>query len=424
LRLRAGRRLGDNEETRSMSATILRLAARNCFRHRRRTATALAAIAGSVIALLLAGGFVEWVLKATREAAIQTGLGHVTIMRPGYREHGIADPFSFLLPEPSSQRAAIEKVPEVAALAPRLNVSGLISLGEASMSFVGTGVDPERESQVSRILYITEGEPLSADHPRDIIVGRGLAGALGIRPGARVILFATSSTGGPNAVEVTVRGIFSTDAKAYDDVAIRLPIEVARELVRVKGSHEWVLSLDRTEATGRIVSDLRERYAADKLQFAAWYELADFYNKTSELLTSQMNVIRLIIGTIIVFSISNTFIMGVLERTGEIGTMMALGTPRRRILGQFVSEGMVLGASGALIGLVAGLVLAWAISSIGIPMPPPPGRSAGYTAQLLMTWPLVAGSLAIAAGTTLLASLYPAWKASRLAIVDALRHNR
>ena len=116
--------------------------------------------------------------------------------------------------------------------------------------------------------------------------------------------------------------------------------------------------------------------------------------------------------------------MNVLERTGEIGTLMAMGTRRREILKQFLWEGFLLGLIGATIGLVVGVVLARGISAVGIPMPPPPGRTVGYSGEILVTWGLAAGAFALAIFTTMLASLYPAWKGSHLEIVDALRHNR
>ena len=90
----------------------------------------------------------------------------------------------------------------------------------------------------------------------------------------------------------------------------------------------------------------------------------------------------------------------------------------------FLGEGLLLGVLGGTAGLVIGLALARLISAVGIPMPPPPGRSAGYSAEILVTWQMAAGAAALALGTTALAAIYPAWKASRLAIVDALRHNR
>jgi putative ABC transport system permease protein len=155
-----------------------------------------------------------------------------------------------------------------------------------------------------------------------------------------------------------------------------------------------------------------------------WYDLADFYNKTVELFSKQVNVMKLIIALIIVLSISNTQTMSVLERTSEIGTSMALGVTRAQTLRRFLMEALVIGVVGGLIGLGLGMILAKLISIVGIPMPPPPGMARGLTGQIRVTWGLAGDALALALSTTLLAGIYPAWKASRMLIVDALRHGR
>jgi putative ABC transport system permease protein len=221
-----------------------------------------------------------------------------------------------------------------------------------------------------------------------------------------------------------VRGLFSTVSKAYDDSALRVPLPVAQKLLRISGSHRWVLLLDDTQHTAETVSALRDKFRNSTFEFVPWYDLADFYNKMFALLSMQVGVVKFIIAVIIVLSISNTMMMNVLERTAEIGTCLAIGRRRRQILHQFVYEGLTMGLIGGLLGLFLGSILAALISQVGIPMPPPPGMSQGYSGEILVTWPLALDAVLIAVSTTFLASLYPAWKASRMEIVDALRHNR
>jgi putative ABC transport system permease protein len=400
----------------------LALAFRNLFRHRVRSAIALSAIVFGVAALLQSGGFIDWIFVNLREATIQSRLGHIQVTRPGYFTDGTADPFSYLLPESSPALEGIAKAPGVRVVTPRLSFGGLLSFGDTTVSFLGEGVDPEREKSVSGMLAITAGENLSSGDPHGIILGEGLASSVGARPGQTVVLLAATGAGGMNAVETHVRGLFSTYTKAFDDAALRLPIPLARELLRVPGSHTWVLLLDRTELTQPLLESLRARFpeAAAQLAFRPWSDMADFYKKTVTLFSRQMGVVNLIIALIIVLSISNTLTKSVLERTGEIGTLMATGSRSRRILKLFLLEGFFLG----LVGGILGLGMARLISSIGIPMPPPPGSNRGYTAEILVTPALALRAFAIALGTALLASLQPAWRASRLKIVDALRHNR
>jgi putative ABC transport system permease protein len=245
-----------------------------------------------------------------------------------------------------------------------------------------------------------------------------------VKVGDRVVLVVTQASGGVNAVELSVRGIFSTVTKAYDDAALRLPLETARKLLRVQGAHVWVVLLDDTERTTGLVASLRNKLPSREFEIVPWYDLADFYNKTVSLFSKQVEVVKFIIAAIIVLGITNSMMMSVMERTGEIGTAMALGADRRRVLGSFISEGALLGIAGGIIGVAIALPLAALISRIGIPMPAPPGMAHGFVGQILVTPRLATESLVLAFITTVLASIYPAWRASRLSIVDALRYNR
>ncbi|MGA8146826.1 MAG: FtsX-like permease family protein [Gallionellaceae bacterium] len=396
---------------------------RNVTRQYRRSLFGISAVAFGVVALILAAGFIEWIFWATREGTIQTGLGHIQVMRPGYLDGGQANPLRYLLPQQSPQMEAIAHFPTVRTLAPRLAFNGLISHGDATISFIGEGVEPESEGQVGRILLIPAGLNLSSGAPKGIILGRGLAENLGVKVGETVVLLANTSTGGINAVECTVRGLFNTASKSYDDSALRVPLPLAQNLLRVSGSHRWILFLDETRHTDQTLIALRKKFHGSGIEFVPWYDLADFYNKMVALLSKQVGVVEFIIAVIIVLSISNTMMMNVLERTAEIGTCLAIGRSRRQILRQFVYEGLTIGLIGGSLGLCLGWFLATVISLIGIPMPPPPGMSQGYSGHILVTGQLALNVFLLAVGTTLLASFYPAWKASRMEIVNALRHN-
>lgn len=404
----------------------LSLAARNVLRQRRRSAIGLSAIASGVVALLLAAGFFEWNYDSMREGTIRARIGHIIVSKPGYLDSGAADPFRYLIPERNDSRDLIEQFAQVDTVAPRLSFNGLISVGESTVSFMGDGVDPERERRLAGALKMMEGNDLSAADAKEVIVGQGLAQNLGIKTGDTVVLVANTQSGGVNALEVKVAGIFSTIIKAYDDFALRLPLKTAQGLVRTDGVHAWLVLLHKTSQTDRTIKRIREKVPQQELQLTPWYETAaaDFYNKTVSLFSKQVLVVKLMIAFIIILSISNTMMTNVRDRTGEIGTCMALGDTRRTVLRRFLVEGVVLGFIGGAIGIVVGIGLAMLISDIGIPMPPPPGVASSYIAGILVTPWLVLDALLLSVVTAFLAGVFPAWKASRLSIVDALRHAR
>ncbi|MBA3997544.1 MAG: ABC transporter permease [Candidatus Accumulibacter sp.] len=385
---------------------------------------AVLTVASGIIAFFLAGGFIAWIFQDMREATIRSQLGHIQIVRPGYFEKGIADPYAFLLPADSAEQKSVERAAGVASVTPRLAFSGLASHGDVTLAFVGEGIDPERERPISSRIRIQSGKDLEGPGQAAVLLGEGLAHSLGVKAGDAIVLLATAANGSPNAIEIGVAGTFATISKEYDDVALRLPIALARKLMRVQGATSWVVLLERTEDTAAAVGSLRGQLPAAGFELVPWTALADFYNKTVVLFSKQVSVVKFIIGLIIVLTISNTQTMSVLERTREIGTSLAIGQRRRVVLRMFLAEGVLIGALGGIAGIVLGYLLAALISFVGIPMPPPPGMAHGYIGQILISPALAGEALVLALLTTLLASLMPAWKASRMNIVDALRYNQ
>ncbi len=402
----------------------VRLVVGNLRRNVRRTVVAAGTVAAGIVAYLVAGGFIAWIFQDMREATIHSQLGHAQVVRPGFHEKGIADPYAFLLPATGREEALLTAMPGVVALTPRLVLSGLISHGETTVAFAGEGIDPVREKPISSRIRLLAGNDLDSGEARSVLLGEGLAASLGAKPGDTVVLLATTASSSASALELTVAGVFATVAKEYDDSAIRLPIAMARKLMRVDGATSWVVLLDDTGRTPAFVDGARAQLAAGGFEIVPWTELADFYNKTVVLFSKQVTVMKVIIGLIIILTISNTLTMSVMERTAEIGTSLALGVPGSTVMRLFVAEAALIGVLGGVVGVVVGYLLASLISAIGIPMPPPPGMAHGYMAEILVAPGLAADAFLLALVTTLIAGAFPAWKAGRMNIVDALRYGQ
>jgi putative ABC transport system permease protein len=315
----------------------------------------------------------------------------------------------------------IAELAGVVMVTPRLGVNGLVSVGETTLSFAGQGVDAAKEVVLSRGLAIRSGSALQAGDEGGVVLGEGLAANLGVKPGDRVALLVTAANGTFNGADFQVRGTFSSISKAYDDVALRMPLVAAERLMRVSGAQQWLVLLDDTARTTATLQSMASLMPSDRFALTSWDQNADFYRKTSELFARQFGFIRAVILAIIVLSILNVMTMNVLERTWEIGLMLALGDSRSQILKLFAFEGIVLGIVGAMVGAAIGLAGAAAINVVGIPMPAPPGMTHGFDAGITVSALLVAGAVSIGTLATAFAALPPSVRASRLPVVDALR---
>jgi putative ABC transport system permease protein len=404
----------------------VKLAIRNVFRNRRRTLITLAAMAFGVAAIIVFGGFVHSIYWGVRESTIRSQLGHIQLYRAGYAEKGNLAPYDYLITDYPALRAELVKLPHVKAVTARLGFSGLVSTGDTTTSFVGTGVQPEGETDLSSLAVIVDGKELATRDPRGVTLGVGLARAFGVKPGDDLTLLTTTRGGAINALAVTVRGAWESGEKAYDDRFLRVGLPEVQRLLDLEGGEvqSVVLLLDATEHTAEVRAAI-ERMIRERglpLEMKTWDDLALRYHQVRELFGRIFAVLTLIVSVMVVFGITNTMTMAIFERTREIGTVMALGTRRRGVIAMFVLEGIFLGVLGAVAGAVLGVVLAKAISAVGIQLPPPPGSTRGFLVQIFVVPAVLVRAVALSVVAATLASLYPAWRAARLNVVEALRH--
>jgi len=125
----------------------------------------------------------------------------------------------------------------------------------------------------------------------------------------------------------------------------------------------------------------------------------------------------------VLLSVGNSVNMSLFERVGEFGTMRAVGDRGRKIFALVVTEGALLGLLGATLGVAIGVALAFGISAVGIQMPPPPNSNLGYVAEIRLVPSVVAGAFLTGFVATVLASVLPALRVSRIPVVEALRQN-
>lgn len=400
---------------------LLKLALRNIFRHRGRTMMTMASILFGVVALILAGGFIEDTIVETGESMIRSSTGHIQVARKGYWEFGSRNPEKYLIDAPDQLRKKMTAASGVQDVMFRLGFSGLLGNGRTDWSIVGEGVEPDREARLASYITVVAGRQLADKDQFGMIIGAGVAKALKLKPGDSVSLMVSTTGGATNLLEFQVVGVFQTFSKDYDARAVRITLGAAQELLATAGAHAGVMLLNETRDTQSVADFLARTLGAKEFEIKTWVDLNEFYNQTVTLYEQQFGFLVVIILVMLLLSVSNTVNIGIFERVSEFGTMMAIGNRSSRVFSLIVAESVCLGIIGSLAGVVIGIVLANAISQVGIPMPPPPNADQGYISKILVVPSVVLMSFGIGIVAAFLASLLPAFKVSRMLIADALR---
>ena len=401
---------------------LIKLALRNIVRQKIRTAMALAAVIFGVTGLIVSGGFVQDIFVQLGEAIIHSQTGHIQIFRRDFLERGMRQPERFLIESPDRLGARLAAAPGVTEVAARLNFSGLLNNGRRDLAIIGEGIEASNEARLGGYLKVIAGRQLSDEDTFGMMVGQGVAAALGLSVGDLATVIVNTSDGALNTLDLEVIGVFQSFSKDFDSRAIRIPLRSAQDLLLTEGANLMVISLKETAQTDAVHARLLPLLPSD-IEARTWYQLSDFYEKAVQLYDRQFGVLQLIILFMVLLSVANTVNMGVAERLSEFGTLQALGNSRQQVFRLILFENVLLGAIGAAGGLVIGLLAAETISTIGIPMPAPPNSNQGYTAHIQLDVWTSLKAVAIGFSSAALASLLPARRVSRTPIVDALHHS-
>ena len=400
-----------------------KLALRNIFRHRSRTLLTLGAIAFGVAALIVSTGFVNNFLLQLREATIHSQFGHLQVFKFGYFKLGNRAPYDYMIDDPAAKISELGQLEYVTDIAARVKFSGLLSNGRTTYPIVGEGIDPDKEKHLSNYMRFTAGTGLAHNDRYTVILGQGVASALNLKVGDSIALLVNTRGGALNTLDLRIVGVFQTFSKEFDERAIRIPLSTAQELLATQAVHSLVFLLDDTNRTDEVAQQIMQHLPKNEYEVRTWYELADFYQKTVDLYQRYFYVLYLIILGLVLLSVANNINMTIYERTGEFGTLMALGNRRGSVFRLILAETFLLGLFGSIAGLLLGASVAAIISLVGIPMPPMPNTNAGYTAYISIVPAEAFKSLAIGLGGSIVAALWPARKASTRTVAEALRHN-
>ena len=398
---------------------------RNLVRQKRRTLLMGSVVAFGFAAFALAGGFIAQSFEGLKEATIRS-IGHLQAVDRRAVKGTEQATLEFGLKDAARARAVAAADPAVDAVLPRIEFVGLATNGTKSVPFLGVGVDPVPEGSASlAVELVVAGKYLSHPDAEDLVLGTGLAAALGAKTGQRITLMATTPEGSLNAVDGVVTGLVDVRIKELNDryLAAGLGL-VARLLETPETVSKLVLFLQpgADEAAAAVRLERALNGGGYAVAVRRWEELAPFYTQVKLLYVGIFGFVGAVLIVIVILSAAIVMTMSVTERTREIGTLRAIGTRPFRIRAMFLAEGVVLAVAGCLVGALLALAIRAVLNASGIILPPPPGATHGLPLNVrLYPYAYVAGFVAMVV-TVVAASWLPSLRASRAPIVEALAH--
>ena len=409
----------------------MKVALRHLVRNRRRTLLTLLAVLIPVYFLVFMFGFANANLRDMFETATRFDTGHAQIRAVPTKATGSAIP---LMRDPSDALAALAEVKGIEWWTVRLDLPAMASVGERSRTIYVRGIVPEEVDPVSGLAdRIVAGESL-ATGTGGVVVGEEFALLLKLEVGDEIVLLGAHPEAALGAIRVPVVGVYRAPEAALGRTVIYADLATARQLARSETAATAIVlrvagvtSPGDQTALDRAVNDLRANLPAG-YEVQDWLELVPMVATYMGILTPALLIVGAIFFALGGLVVLNTIYLSVLERTRELGLILALGAARRRVVRMILAEAGVIAVAGAVGGAVTGVGLILVVEAFGgIPLWGAAAqmmREIGMSPVLHLSADFVQVALSTASMTAVavLAAWWPARRASRLEPMEAMRY--
>jgi putative ABC transport system permease protein len=405
----------------------IKMAWRNIWRNPRRSILTIAAIAFATLLLVFMLSWQFGSYDTMINSAVKIHTGHLQVQAEGYNDKRS---IRLVVPEPAAVDSILEKTPGVAAHTFRANAFSLISSDERTHGAMVIGIDPSREARVSTIKgLVREGDYLAATDTNQALVGKLLAKNLHVGLGDELVVLGQGRDGSIAATVVAVKGIFSSGQDELDRSVLHMPLKYFQDVYAMSGAVHEVVAVGKSleDIPGikeAVATGIKKFDGNEKLVVLDWMELMPGLIEAIQMDLVSGFIFYIILIVVVAFSILNTFLMAIFERTREFGVFMAMGTTPGRLSRLLLLESAGITMMGIIIGIIAGSLITWYFQVHGIVISGASElmRQYGLPERMFPQLSVLSASIgpAVVLIITLLTALYPALKVRRLTPVKAM----
>ncbi|MEA3471454.1 MAG: FtsX-like permease family protein [Thermodesulfobacteriota bacterium] len=405
----------------------IKMAWRNIWRNPRRSILTIIAI---IFATMLLVSMLSWQFGSYDtmiNTTVKIHTGHVQVQAKGYRDKM---DIRLVVPNPKAVDDVIEDIPEVEAYTSRATAFTLVSSSDRTYGVILTGIDPERESKVSTLKkLVRRGKYLAQEDTNMALVGELLAKNLKVDIGDDLVVLGQGRDGSVAASVLKVKGIFSSGEDKFDRNSVQMPLGYFQDVFSMRGAVHEVVVLGRSlEDVKKIKKELGTRVrnidSDGDLVILDWMELMPGIVQSIQMDLSSGLIMYIILIVVVAFSILNTFLMAIFERTREFGVLMAIGMTPGRLMKSLFLESVTITLIGIILGIIFGSMVTWYFQVHGILISGASELLSQYGLPERMYPQLSALSVSVGAGIvliiTILTAFYPVLKVRRLRPVEAM----
>jgi putative ABC transport system permease protein len=404
------------------------MAFKNIGRNRRRSLLAIISVTISVAMILFMQGFLGGIMGSLVKNYTKSETGHIRMSTKDFAAKYRFFPITSNIQNPQDiirQITDDSKIsPFIASITERINVGVMLNNNGKTKGAAALAGDVEKEKDLLMLQKAILPGGRYLKHEREILLGKGIATALGYNLGDTVKVVTQGSDFALHMRKFLIVGLFQTGMKALDDAIFQVSIQDARQLLKMGNATQQIIIMLHDYHKAELVTNMiRKKIMDSNLEIIPWTQVGDY----SKLITAQgkiYNFLYLIVAVLGAFIIGNIMMMVVMERRKEIGILKSLGVPNAEIVGLFLTEGAALGIIGSIAGCIIGGIIITVLHFTGIDITSLTGSFNFPIDNVITVSNAPANFVKVLLMATLISSLVstgPAFKASKMNVVEAIK---